>query len=351
MGAPREVIDWGVAARVAGVVAGPGPETTPAQRASFRSDMAEFSLRSDRLVRAFTGLNPDGPPPEPLVLSRRAWITANVEGFRSMLAPLAGKLSGSVARLGLARRVTGAALGVQVGALLGYMAQKVLGQYDLVLASEGAGKVYYVGPNIVQAERGFGLAARDFRLWIAIHEITHRTQFAAVPWLRGKMRGLVERSLETMELDSTRLKGLVERGRALLAAGPAAWRTANVMELLMTDAQRALVGEMQALMSVVEGHGTFVMNRIGREEIPSFEALRHAIESRRGSARGAERAFQRLVGMEMKYAQYTKGERFIEQVAARAGVDAINVVWDREENLPTMEDLSNPDAWLARVRP
>ena len=345
----REVVDWEVATRVARVVGGAGPETTPYQRRAFRKDIAEFVELSDGLVREFTGLEPDQEHPEPHVLDRAGWVRANIDGFRELIRPLSEKLSAPVANIGIGRRITSAAIGVQMGVLLGYLSQKVLGQYDLVLGTGGAGKVYFVGPNIVEAERRWGLVPRDFRLWIALHEITHRTQFTSVPWLRERVHSMMERSISSMDLDAEKVRGIVRRGRELLLQGPPAWKRATLMDVLLPEEQRGLVNEMQALMCVVEGHGTFVMNRIGRERIPTFEQMNEMVHSRRGSARGAEKTFQRAIGMEMKYEQYALGERFMEAVADRAGLDAVNKVWEREENVPTLEDLRDPDAWIARV--
>lgn len=344
-----DVIDWSLAARVASVVAGPGPETTAQQRARVRSDFARYTEHSDELVRSFTGLIPAEAAPEPLVLSRAAWVRANLDSFREVIRPLAERLAANVRPSGIARRVTSAGVGVQLGVLLGYLSKKVLGQYDLVLASEAGGRVYYVGPNVIEAERRAGLKPSDFRLWIALHEITHRTQFTAVPWLRDRVHGLIERSVELMDLDPERVRRLARKGRDLLLAGPKAWRAADVMTVLMSDDQRELLGEMQALMTVVEGHGTFVMNRIGRERIPTFERMHAAIEDRRHGVGGAERAFQRAIGMDLKIEQYALGERFCEAVAERAGLDAVNKMWLREENLPSLEDLRDPDAWLERI--
>jgi putative hydrolase len=152
-----------------------------------------------------------------------------------------------------------------------------------------------------------------------------------------------------MELDPAQLRRIVARGRDVLLGGPAAWRNVNVMSLLLNDEQRAVMADMQALMCVVEGHGTFVMNRIGAREIPSYERMKAAVESRRGSARGPEKAFQRAIGLDMKYEQYVIGEKFCDAVADRAGIDAVNKVWEREENLPSMDEMRAPDDWLVRV--
>jgi coenzyme F420 biosynthesis associated uncharacterized protein len=226
----------------------------------------------------------------------------------------------------------------------------VLGQYDLVLASEnGGGQVYFVGPNVIEAERRHRLEPADFRLWITLHEVAHRTQFTGVPWLRGRVRALIEGSLSALELDPARLREIVRRGRELLLRGPTAWRSANVTELLLSEEQRVLLGEVQALMCVVEGHGTFVMNRLGAEHVPTCASLRTSIDARRAGVRGPERAFQRAIGLDMKYEQYALGERFFDAVAARAGVAAVNRVWESESSVPTLDEMRDPDAWLARM--
>jgi coenzyme F420 biosynthesis associated uncharacterized protein len=343
------LIDWSLAVRVGRIVAGGGPETTPDFRASVWRDFTEFTARSDELVREFTGLQPAEPAPEPLVVDRPGWIKANIVSFQDVLAPLTEKLAKRTGSNVVTRRLMAGALGVQMGALLGYFSQKVLGQYDLVLGSEAGGKVYYVGPNIVEAERRFGLEPRDFRLWIAIHEVTHRTQFTAVPWLRDQMRTFMESAIGGLDLDASRLKEIAARGRELVFAGPSAWSASNVMNLLMNEEQRALLEEMQALMCVIEGHGTYVMNRIGAEQIPTFRDMKAAIESRRGGGGGPERALQKALGMDMKYEQYALGERFCNEVASLAGDDAVNRVWIGRGAFPSMAELRDPESWLKRV--
>jgi coenzyme F420 biosynthesis associated uncharacterized protein len=344
-----DLIDWPLALRVGRSVAGSGPPTTPEYRAEVRRDFAEFTRQSDELVRDFTGLVPTEPAPDPTVLDRAGWIRANTESFREIIKPLSEKLAGSVGRGGLTRRATSAALGVQIGVLLGYLSQKVLGQYDLVLATESAGRVYFVGPNIVEAERRWHLEPRDFRLWITLHEITHRTQFTGVPWLRDRVRELISRAIGGMDMDAARARRILERGKELLLQGPKAWRSVNIMTLLMSDEQRELLQEMQALMCVVEGHGTFVMNRIGSERIPTYGAMKEAVESRRGKVSGAERTFQKVIGMDMKYEQYALGEQFMNEVADRAGIAAVNRIWESEQSMPTLDEMRDPDKWLARV--
>lgn len=348
MTGPRsDPLDWSVAARVAGAVAGPGPAVPPLERAQLRRDFEEFTAASDTLVREFTGLEPPAPAGSPAVVDRAGWVRVNVDTFRTLLAPVGAKLERAG---GLGRRAAGAVLGAQIGVVLGYVARKVLGQYELFLAPGGGGTVYYVGPNVVGTERRGGLNPRDFRMWIALHEVTHRTQFTAVPWLREYVTRLVGRYLGSVEIDAQRLRAAAAQVRELLRR-PGTWSGANLLQLFLSGEQREVLLRLQALMCVVEGHGNFVMDRIGASRIGTYGAMKGALAARREQHTPAQRLFERAIGIEMKYQQYTLGERFVSGVAERAGMAGVNRVWQREENLPTLEEIDNPAAWLDRVAP
>lgn len=347
MGSPADVVDWSLATRVARAVAGSGPAVSPEARARVSRDLAEMTSLSDSLVREFTRLAPDEPPGEPIVLDRPGWIDANVDGFRALLRPVGERLGGR----GPVRRAGTMALGVQLGLLLGYLAQKVLGQYDLLLAAESGGRVYFVAPNVVGIERRLRLRPRDFRLWIALHEVTHRTQFASVPWLRDHVKSLVGRYIGSVQFDSRALRDAVDRVRRLLARGPAAWRRANLLTLFLSPEQQGIIAEMQALMTVVEGHGNFVMNRVGSERISSYEHMKRSLGARSARAGGVERALQRAMGIDLKVQQYALGERFVTAVEERAGMEGVNRLWAGPSSLPDLGEIRDPEAWLRRVGP
>jgi coenzyme F420 biosynthesis associated uncharacterized protein len=344
MSAP-EAVDWDLALRVGRAVSGRGPAVTPAITEEVRSDFQKFVEISDGLVTSFTGLHPSDPAGRPIVVDRGGWIAVNVESFRGLLKPLGERFSGLRAGGRLGRAV----MGMQLGLLLGYMSQKVLGQYDLLLATGGAGKVYFVGPNVLAAERRWKFEPKDFRLWIALHEVTHRTQFTAVPWLRDHVAALVERYIATAEIDAKRIREAISNIRSLLAQGPQAWKRANVLTLFLTPAQMEVVTQMQSLMTVVEGHGNFVMDRVGAEHIATFSNMKEALMAQRAQAGLGERTLQKAMGLDMKYAQYSQGEAFVAAVADTSGMEGVNLVWERAENLPTIPELTDPKAWLARV--
>ncbi|HEX9697669.1 MAG TPA: zinc-dependent metalloprotease [Actinomycetota bacterium] len=348
MATSHELVDWSVAKRVGRAIAGGGPSVEPAEARRIVDDFHEHVDTADRLVREYTSLEPARDPGATAVLSRGAWIDANVDALRSLLRPLGDRLA---SRGGVDRRLGRMAIGLQIGILLGYISQKVLGQYDLLLATGEPGRVYFVGPNIVAAERRSDLNPRDFRLWIALHEVTHRTQFLAVPWLRERVAHLIEQYLAGIKVDRDRLREAMARIKELVAGGPDAWRRANVIQIFLSGEQREAIDRMQSLMSVVEGHGNFVMDGVAATQIPSYGMLRDALDRQRERTGGAERAFQRLIALDMKYEQYAVGQKFFDAVAAGGGMDAVNRVWDAPENLPSLSELRDPAAWMRRVSP
>lgn len=348
MASTPDLVDWSVARRVGRAIAGNGPSIGRSAVAAVVDEFHAHVRTADGLIRRYTGLEPLEQPGTTAVLSRGAWIDANIGSLRDLLRPVAARLAHG---RGPVRGVGRAAIGMQIGILLGYISQKVLGQYDLLLAGGQPGRVYFVGPNIVAAEQRNGLDPHDFRLWIALHEVTHRTQFLAVPWLRDHVSGLIEQYLGGIKVDKNRVREAAGRLKQMLSEGPDAWKRASMIDIFLTGEQREAVDRMQSLMSVVEGHGNFVMDGVAAESIPSYAHLREALNHQRAQTGGAERAFQKMIALDMKYEQYAVGQAFFDDVAAAGGMDAVNLVWERPENLPTLGELKNPDAWLRRVRP
>jgi len=338
--------DWAVARQVADRVAGSGPALGPVDRARLREDFAEVVPEAEKLAADTTGLAANGHPSRPWVMSRSEWLDRNLRSFEVVLAPVAERFAppGSEGGTALRRKV----LGTELGALVGYLSRRVLGQFDLFVPPDDEGTIYFVGPNIAGIERQHQFPERDFRLWIALHEVAHRLQFGGVPWLRGYVSGLVDGYLQSVNLDVRYLVDLARHAAEEVRAGRAEWRGMGWVTLLMTPEQRRTFAHAQAVMTLLEGHGNFTMNEVSRGRIPGAERFRRTLRARRQS-RPVERAFQRAIGFEQKAKQYDFGERFVSIVAARVGIDGFNLVWDRPENLPTLEELARPDEWLARV--
>jgi coenzyme F420 biosynthesis associated uncharacterized protein len=338
------LVDWGTASEAARRIGGPGPRIVAVERARIREDLAEVVPSSETLVTAFTGLSVGGSRARPWVMSRGEWSNANLRGLQRILEPLAGRIVPEGRGRSEIRRK---ALGAQLGALLGYVSRKVLGQYDVFLPPDDEGLLYFVGPNVIEAERRFSMPPRDFRFWIALHEVTHRVQFGATPWLKRYLSGMIDAYLATVEIDSKAMRDQLRRAIEEIRAG-ADWRGASALYLLMTDEQRELFHRMQAFMSLLEGHASFVMNSVAQGRVQDLDRMRRSLSERR-RAGGVEKAFQRAIGFETKTKQYDSGERFVRSCVETVGMQGFNLVWRSEEDLPSIEEIAEPARWLARV--
>jgi len=344
-------VDWDLALRVARRVAGREPLEASYLADSLRRDFTAVTVEAEALVTEFTGLRPPGPARGQL-LDRAGWVEANIASMQRLLEPLTSKVGDRVAQSPLApigRRVAG----TEMGMLLGWAGKRVLGQYDLLVPDDPEhpsddDAVYYVGPNVLGLEKRYAFRPRDFRLWIALHELTHRAQFTAVPWLRPYFLSLVEQSLTLVEPDPTRLLRVLGRVADNLRRGRNPLDDGGLVGLLATPEQRVLLGQTQALMSLLEGHGNLVMNRLGREHVAGQARMAHILQARRSTG-GVTALVQKLLGFEMKMRQYEVGERFCDAVVAEAGFHALDAAWQGPEQLPTLDELDQPVEWLRRV--
>ncbi|MGH8998602.1 MAG: zinc-dependent metalloprotease [Acidimicrobiia bacterium] len=354
MTAIPDPIDWDLAGRLAQRIAGRDPLESSYLVTSLQEEFTEITHRAEELVGDFTGLRPEAPATT-LVLDRQGWVSANIASFRHTLEPLTRRVADRLAQSRIAPVGRGVA-GAELGVLLGFLAQRVLGQYDLLVAdpssadparSEGDA-VYYVGPNILGLEKRFGFRPADFRLWIALHEVTHRAQFRAVPWMKPYFLSLVERSLEMIEPNPKRLVQVAERVAQAVRHGRNPLDDGGLISLFASDEQRGLIDQIQALMSLLEGHGNFVMDAVGATHVTGAERMSAVLSARRQSG-GLSRQIRKLMGIEMKMRQYETGRRFLEEVEDQAGLGAVDVAWRGAEFLPTLDELEDPAEWLSRV--
>ena len=340
------LIDWRTASQVGRRLAGNSVSIVPAERARLDEQLAEAVVTAQELVTSFTGLTVPGSRPRAWVMSRGQWIDSNIASLERAIEPLAIKALGD--RIGSSPWRT-RALGAQLGALLGYVSRKVLGQYDVFLPPDDEGLLYFVGPNLAGMERQYRLRPEGFRLWLALHEVTHRVQFSGAPWLRGYITEMVDTYLSTMELDPKRaienLLRALENVRERRGAG-----TMGLVFALMTPRQLELFHQMQAVMSLLEGHASYVMNSVGLVRIEDLDRMKRALDERRRRG-GLERSFQRAIGFDQKIRQYGIGERFVAEIVEGGGMDRLNLAFEERGNLPTLQEIGEPERWLARVAP
>src|SRR5918999_4369015 len=337
--------DWDAALTIGRRVAGPGVSVPASERARMREDFAELTPFAEERITEFTSLDPSGFRSRAWVMARSDWIRANLNGLQRMLEPLAGRILAKGSGNGSLRRK---ALGAQAGALLGYVSRRVLGQYDAFLPPDDEGLLYFVGPNVAEVEHRFSLPPPDFRLWISLHEVTHRVQFGGAPWLRGHIREQVDRYLGTISLESKDLGQQLRRAIEEARAG-ADLHGMGGLFLLLTPEQREIVHHVQGVMSLLEGHASFVMNEVAKDHVRDLARMRKALAERRRRASGVERSFQRAIGFDKKIEQYDAGERFVRAVVGRGGMGGMNRVWLAPEALPTVEEIAEPSRWIARV--
>jgi coenzyme F420 biosynthesis associated uncharacterized protein len=342
------VIDWILAERLATYVAGDGSSRIP------NADLAALAAESEKRVIAYTGLRPADGLPGPEGISRREWVASNIAMMRATLDPLlerAGKGLGPLrpaAQIGIGVVVT-----AEVGLIIGYLAQRVLGQYELVLLEEVADdrppRLLFVLPNLAQAVEAFGADEREFMTWVALHEVTHAVQFSGVPWLQGHLSGLLKELLQSAEvrLDTKRKLRLPSRDDLRRVAGTL--RHGDFITLVTSPAERDTLNRVQATMAVIEGHAEHVMDVVAPDLLPSLPRLRAALDRRRRSQSALSRLVARLLGLDLKLRQYEQGKAFCDAVVAEHGAEALHRVFSGPEALPSLQELTDPAAWIARI--
>jgi coenzyme F420 biosynthesis associated uncharacterized protein len=335
------MVDWELAISLGSRFAGDGPTVDRAEADAVVANLRRDADRSTGLVRDFTGLVAEDRRAPVLVVDRPAWVRANVAGFSTVLAPVIDRLSekkGAPSGVGLSlgSRVTGAELGL----LLGFLAGKVLGQFDPF--HEPSGRLLLVAPNVVHVERELDVDPSDFRLWVCLHEETHRVQFTAVPWMRDHLFSEVNALADTVEPSHLLDDGFKRVSEAVRGGG-------SLMEALGTPEQREILDRVTAVMSLLEGHADVVMDGVGPTVIPTVATIRKRFNQRRKGVGALDRLLRRLLGLDAKMAQYRDGAKFVRGVVDKTGMAEFNAIWERPENLPTKAEIADPAAWVSRV--
>jgi coenzyme F420 biosynthesis associated uncharacterized protein len=351
MNQPIGMVDWDLAVSTAGRLMRPGPQVSRSEANAVVAALRRLADVADGHVRELTGLEPVGTLPPTRVVDRPDWVKTNAAGLASLLGPLVDRLEerrdstpGPVAAA-VGPRVTGA----QAGLVLAFLAGKVLGQYD-VFGRDG-GELLLVAPNVVEAERSLGVDPSDFRLWVCLHECTHRLQFTAVPWLGDHMRAEVGRLVDALELDPKVLRDRAVAGvKELAQAVRGGEQTGDgLLAIVQGPASQTVLDRITAFMSLVEGHAEYVMDAVGPEVVPSVAAIRARFSQRRKGSGPVDRVVRRLLGLDVKMRQYAEGRVFVRGVVDAIGMDAFNAVWTSPETLPRRAELAAPMDWVQRV--
>jgi coenzyme F420 biosynthesis associated uncharacterized protein len=338
---PR-MVDWEFAISVGSKLAGEGPTVTRSEADAAVAELRADADRSTGLVREFTGLDAPVNTAPVLVVDRPGWVRANAEGFEIATGPMMRKLVEKKEPNRIAQAMGSKITGAEVGGLLGFLAGKVLGQFDPFF--EPSGRLLLVAPNIVHVERELGVDPTDFRLWVCLHEETHRVQFTAVPWMRGHLFSEIEAISETLEPSS-----ILEGGLGRITDAVKNSRSGSLVDLLSTPDQREVLDRITGMMSLLEGHADVVMDDVGPQVIGSVKEIRAKFTKRRQGIGTLDRILRRLLGLEAKMAQYRDGARFVRAVVDKVGMDEFNAVWAEPAHLPSKAELSDHDGWIRRV--
>jgi coenzyme F420 biosynthesis associated uncharacterized protein len=335
------LVDTSLATSLAARLAPVGPLLSLTEAADTVVMLRDLTERAEEHVRGVTGLH--GVVGPATVVDRAGWAAANVEGFNVVLEPLERAFKGKQGSLAAA--ATAKITAVQMGSLLAWLSGKVLGQYEAFRPEGEQGRLLLNAPTIVETERKLHVDPHDFRLWVALHEVTHRTQFTAVPWLHDHVRAEIAALLEATHLDDPgalleRLKGVRELGRS------------SLVEAFQTAEQREVMERVTAFMSLLEGHAEHVMDGVGPAVVPTVAQIRSRFEQRRRDRGGPlERVVRRLLGLDLKARQYAEGSRFVKAVVDDVGMAGFNRVWESAQTLPTLAEIRDPAAWVLRVAP
>ena len=342
-------VDWAFAKSTGARLVAAGPSVTPAQAAAEVAAIRAAAAAAHDPVAATSLLETPPGAPAAIVVDRPTWIAKNVDSMAQLLDPAFAKILKARAAKGAPAGIgaVGAKVaGAEAGALMAFMASKVLGQYDL--APGGTPYLMLVAPNLLHVQRELDLDPADFRAWVCMHEETHRVQFTAVPWLRDHMVAEARGLATDLAPDPDELTGRVQQ---ILTRLPEAIRSggAGIADLVATPEQRAKMAELAAVMSLLEGHADVVMDEVGPQVIPSVATIRARFDERRKGLGAADRLLRRLLGLEAKMAQYRDGAAFVRGVVDQVGWDGLNAVWTSPETLPKAAEIADSSAWVARV--
>jgi coenzyme F420 biosynthesis associated uncharacterized protein len=313
-------------------------------------DVSQMIPRLEDQIEATTGLRSLSGPAVVEVIDRPAWIRANIASFQHLLAPLLDDWAAKIPKGGVAASVSRQVVGAELGALLGWMSGRVLGQYDLLVGRDDVDDaVYMVGPNLVAMEKRFAFDPMEFRTWVLLHELTHRAQFTGVPWMREHFTDLVDTSVRLANPDPRQIvdairEAFTDRDRARQNV-----RDSGIFGLFASPEQRDVIQRIAGLMSLLEGHGDVTMSRAVGDLIPSAGRFASVLQARRRRSNPLSRLMLRLTGIEGKLNQYAAGERFIAAIEVEGGPRAIDVCWGAAANLPSLEEIRNPQQWLDRM--
>lgn len=352
----EELINWDVAAAAGKKVVRGGPQIPLKDAVQVVAQLRAAALSADEHVARITQIQQPAHSAPTLVVDRPGWIDLNATSISTLMDPLVRKLALQNTTSAVGRAIGSRVTGAEAGAVMGFLASRVLGQFDIF--GPATGQLLLVAPNIVEAERKLDVDPADFRLWVCLHEVTHRLQFTAFPWLSDYLRAQVATLIDESDLDADSLKATLSSAVAAIrerrqnaTKNDAKNDGKGILSLLQSPAQKEILDRMTAVMSLLEGHAEYVMDEVGPSVVPSVASIRAKFKRRRAGRSPIDRLFRKVLGLEAKMKQYANGRIFVDGVVGEVGMAGFNVVWTSPQTLPTVSELTSPQDWVARVRP
>lgn len=341
-------VDWNFAADVGARLARPGPPTTDYTRRQAIEQLAESSRAAEIPVREVTGLIEGDEIPEARIVDRPEWVRAASQSMRVMTGGDGGRGGGGAQPGFISGKVTGA----QTGAVLAFISAGILGQYDPFRPA--GGELLLVYPNVIAVERQLRVVPADFRLWVCLHEVTHRVQFRANPWLTGHMSQALAVLTEEVSEDVTEVVGrvaqFVRNRRAGAEPEPNSTGVLGLLRAVQAEPQRRALDQLLVLGTLLEGHAEHVMDAVGPAVVPTVSVIRRRFDQRRQHRQPPlQRLVRAVLGVDAKISQYTRGKAFVDEVVARVGMARFNRIWESAQTLPLPAEIEEPHRWIARV--
>ena len=298
-------------------------------------------------------------------IGRGEWAGRTLQDYRTLLEKLATSLAAggmggggedaapdpSTDFLGNLGQVLGPIMmGFQAGSMVGHLAQRAFGQYDLPIPRPPSNRIVVVPANIDSFATDWSLPVDDLRLWVCLNEVAHHAVLSR-PHVRARLEELLTAYVSGFRPDSG---GLEERFGELDPTDPGSFQTAlgdpeALLGAIQSPEQQAMLPRIEALTAVVEGYVDHVMDVVGRRLISSYGALSEAMKRRRVERSEGDRFVEHLFGLELNQAQYDRGAAFVRGVVERAGEDELTRLWVSARELPTPAEVDAPGLWLERI--
>ena len=345
-------VDWKIAGQISEAVAGSGLRSGKPS-ASDVEELNQACRIAELAVVGHSGLGPVQGVTDVRLLWRTQWAQVNLDALKPLTERLATKLSGDAAaglRLGPAAPLLGAVspflMGAQMGMVIGHLSHKALGMWDLCLPRTRAGRMYFNFPNILEVERDLQVTPQHFRMWLALHEVSHELHFQAVSWMRPYLLGLVEQYIEAAEIDASQLASRLGNLNDPTELSSIMQRPEDLFPLLRSPAQETLVERIQCFTSAAEGYSDWIVRKAGLGLTEQFDKIQEGMTRRRAERSSPERMMEKLFGLDLGNEQQRRGNKFVVAIAAAGELEHL---WEKPENLPDLTELGQPHRWLARV--